>query len=59
MLAIRAHQRPSEGEGPTCVNVSFMLFQGILALESFPTALCFTNEPGVSLTRLLVLLKAA
>lgn len=56
---MRAHQRHGEGEGPTCVNVSFMLFQGILALESFPTALCFTNEPGVSLTRLLVLLKAA
>lgn len=41
------------------MNVSFMLFQGILAFESFPTALCFTNEPGVSLTCLLVLLKAA
>lgn len=36
-----------------------MLFQGILALEPFPTALCFTDEPGVSFTGFLVLLKAA
>lgn len=36
-----------------------MLFQGVLALEPFPTALCFTDEPGVSFTGFLVLLKAA
>lgn len=46
-------------EGPTCVDVSFMLFQGVLALERFPAALRFTDEPGVSFTCFLVLLKAA
>lgn len=35
-----------------------MLLQGVLALESFTTALCFTDEPGVSFTGLLMLLKA-
>lgn len=45
-------------EGPTCVDVSFMLFQGVLALEPFPAALRFTDEPGVSFTCFLVLLKA-
>ena len=44
---------------PTCVNISFMLLQSVLALESFATALCFTDEPGVSFTGFLMLLKAA
>lgn len=47
-----------ETEKPTCVNISFMLFQSILALESFATALRFTDEPGISFTRFLVLFKA-
>lgn len=52
-------EAPGGTEGPTCVDVSFMLFQGVLALEPFPAALHFTDEPGVSFTRFLVLLKAA
>lgn len=60
---MRAHERHREKgrerERPTRVDVSFMLFQGVLALEPFPTALCFTDEPGVSFTGFLVLLKAA
>lgn len=44
---------------PTCVNVSFVLLQGVLALESLAAALRFTDEPGVSFAGFLVLLKAA
>lgn len=47
-----------ETETQTCVNVSFVLLQSVLALESFATALCFTDEPGVSFAGLLVLLEA-
>lgn len=47
-----------ETEEPTCVNISFMLLQGVLALESFAAALCFTDEPGISFTGFLVLFKA-
>lgn len=43
---------------PTCVNISFMLLQGVLALKSFATALRFTDEPGISLTGFLMLFKA-
>lgn len=46
-------------EEPTCVNVSFVLLQGVLALESLAAALCFTDEPGVSFAGFLVLFKAA
>lgn len=46
-------------EEPTCVNVSFVLLQGVLALESLAAALRFTDEPGVSFAGFLVLLKAA
>lgn len=42
----------------TCVNVSFMLLQSVLALKSFAAALCFTDEPGVSFTSFLMLFKA-
>lgn len=47
-----------ETEMPTCVNVSFMLLQSVLALESFAAALCFTDEPGVSFAGFLMLFKA-
>lgn len=43
---------------PTCVNVSFMLLQSVLALESFAAALSFTDEPGVSFAGFLMLFKA-
>lgn len=48
-----------ETEMPTCVNISFMLLQSVLAFESFAAALCFTDEPGVSFTGFLMLFKAA
>lgn len=41
------------------MNVSFVLLQGVLALESLAAALRFTDEPGVSFAGFLVLLKAA
>lgn len=40
------------------MDVSFVLLQRVLALESFPAALRFADEPGVSFAGLLVLLEA-
>jgi hypothetical protein len=40
---------------PTCVDVPFVFLQSVFALEPLPTALSLTDEPGVSSTRLLVL----
>lgn len=40
------------------MNISFMFLQGVLALESFATTFCFTDEPGISFTGFFVLFKA-
>lgn len=41
-----------------CVDVSFVLLQGVLALEPLAAALRLADEPGVSFAGFLVLLKA-
>lgn len=38
------------------MNIFFVFFQGILALEPLPTAICLAYEPGIPSARLLVLL---
>lgn len=40
------------------MNISFVLLQGILTLEPFAAAFRLANEPGISFTGFLVLLKA-
>lgn len=40
------------------MDVSFVLLQRVLALEPFPAALRFADEPGVSFAGFLVLLEA-
>lgn len=37
------------------MDVPFVFLQSVFALEPLPTALSLTDEPGVSSTRLLVL----
>lgn len=39
----------------TTVNIFFVFFQGILALEPLPTAICLAYEPGIPSACLLVL----
>lgn len=50
-------EKDGKTDVPTCVNISFVLLQSVLALKSFATAFCFTDKPGVSFTGLLMLLK--
>lgn len=39
------------------MNIAFMFLQSIFAFKPFSTALCFTYEPGITFTRLLMLFK--